>query len=53
MEEKIKGIALDMVGLSKECLKESDITTNKIEMSLTLLNEAKKLLLLVENHSFK
>lgn len=53
MAEEIKKIALDMVDLSKKSLEKSDITTNEIEMSLTLLGEAKKLLSLVENHCFK
>ena len=45
MEKKIEKIALDMVELSKECLTEGDITIKKIENSITLLSEAKKLLL--------
>lgn len=53
MEDKIRNISLELVDLSKELLEKSDITTNEIEMSLDFLREAKKLLLLAENHCFK
>lgn len=53
MRVEIRNIALEMIDLSKKSLEKSDITSDEIEMSLTLLGEAKKLLLLAENHCFK
>ena len=53
MKDRIRNISLEMVDLSKELLEKSDITTNEVEMSLALLGEAKKLLLLAEDHCFK
>lgn len=53
IDEKVKKSALDIIEVSKELLEKSDITTNEIEMSLALLNEAKKLLCFVEHHLFK